>query len=142
MKRIALITLTLIVTALVATIAVAQMHSGHEQADMAAFIAKELQLTPDQQAVFDSAHAEFQATAQPLIARQRDLGRQIETAVKSSSVDACAVGNLVIAQHAIGQQIQTAHEALKQKVEAVLTPEQKTKAEAMMAMHEHRAPVD
>lgn len=140
MKRISLIAIVVLAVA-GATVATAQMHS-REHADMAAFVAKQLQLTPDQQAVFDSAHSEFQTATQPLFARQRELGQQVETAVKSSSVDACSVGNLVIAQHAVGQQIQAAHETLKAKVFAVLTPEQKTKAETIMSMHEHHAPLD
>ena len=139
MKR-TLFTLSLVALVVAATAVVAQEKMRMEMGggEMAAIV-DALQLTPSQQAVFDSAHADFKAAAQPLLDKQRALGRQIETDLKSKSADACAIGGEMIAQHAITDQVLALHEQLKAKVSAVLTPEQKTKLEAISSMHERHA---
>ena len=132
MKR-TLVILSVLAVVIAATALVAQEHMGMQ---MKTDIAEALQLTPAQQTVWDSAHAEFQTAAQLLLDKQRTLGHQIETELQSTSADACAIGGEMIAQHAVSDQVRNLHEQLKAKVSAVLTPEQKTKLEAIASMHE------
>jgi Spy/CpxP family protein refolding chaperone len=92
-----------------------------------------LQLTAEQRAVWDSAHADFMATIEPLAQQRRAMGQQLEATLKSGSADACSIGNQVIAAQAIEKQIRAARETMTQKQLAVLTPEQKTKYDAFIA---------
>ena len=92
-----------------------------------------LQLTPAQQSAWQNAHDAFNTATQPLFERLRQIGRDNETALKSASPDACAIGNGMIAQQQVAQQIKAQKTALTQKLEATLTPEQKTRFEAYQA---------
>ena len=92
-----------------------------------------LQLTADQRATWDSARANFEASAGPLFEKHHALMEQVETALQSKSSDACSVGSNLIAAQAVGEQIRAAKEVLQQKQASVLTPEQKTKFEAFNA---------
>lgn len=134
MKR-TLIVLSAIVVLVAATAVIAEEHMRMGPNETAAIIDM-LQLTPSQQAVFDSAHSEFKAAAQPLLEKQRTIGRQIESDLKSKTADACAIGGEMIAQQALNDQVRALHDQLEAKVSAVLTPEQKTKLEAIKSMHE------
>ncbi len=91
-----------------------------------------LGLTASQRAVWDSAHAEWEATAGPLFQKERGIMEQVEAALKSKS-DACGIGNNMLAAQAVHDQVRAARETMTQKQAAVLTPEQKTKFEAFLA---------
>ena len=92
-----------------------------------------LQLTPAQQSAWQNAHDAFDAATKPLFERIGQIGRETETALKSASPDACAIGNSMIAQTQVAQQIKAQKTALMQKLESVLTPDQKTKFDAYQA---------
>ena len=131
MKR--LVTMFSIAVAVVAgTAVIAQESMNHEIAE----ITEALQLTPAQVSVWQTAHEEFRTATSPLLEKQRSIGRQIEKELKSNSGDACTLGNELIAQQAVNNQIRSAHDALKAKLAATLTPEQKTKFDAIATMHE------
>src|SRR5262249_30081595 len=131
MKRI-LTVLSIIAALVVGTAVIAQEKMNREGEE----IIEALQLTPAQASVFQSAHDEFRATTAPLREKQRSIGRQIESQLKANSGDACTLGNELIAQQAVNTQIKAAHDALKSKIAAVLTPEQKSKFDAIATMHE------
>ena len=120
------------ITLVVAASAIAAEGPHHGEGD-GAELGHYLQLTADQRAAWDSAHAEFQSTFGPLRQKHRELGSQIEASLKSSSVDACAVGNQMIAAQAVNNQLRAAKDTLTQKQLSVLTPEQKTKYDAFVA---------
>lgn len=134
MKR-ALIIITLLT---LATAIVAQERKMRERVNDEDIVSA-LQLTTDQQSVWNAAHSEFEATAEPLMEQERALARQIEADLKSASPDACSLGGELIAQHALSKQIRAAHETLKSKISAVLTPDQKTRLDAISTMHERHA---
>ena len=131
MKRLLTI-LSIVVAVAAGTAVIAEDHMNREGAE----IIEALQLTPSQQTVWQSAHDEFRNATAPLIEKQRSIGRQIEKDLKSNTADACALGNQMLAQQAVNDQIRAAHDALKAKVAAVLTPEQKSKFDAIASMHE------
>ena len=92
-----------------------------------------LQLTPAQQTAWQNAHDAFNAATEPLFAQIRQIGHDNEVALKSASPDACAIGNSMIAQQKVFEQVKAQKTALMQKLESVLTPDQKTKFEAYQA---------
>ena len=126
MKRL----LTILSIVVAATVVIAQ-EPNHEMSE----ITEALQLTPSQVSVWQAAHDEFRTSTAPLFEKQRTIGRQLEKDLKSS-VDACTLGNELVAQQAVSDQIRAAHDALKAKLAATLTPEQKTKFDAIASMHE------
>ncbi|HLJ74314.1 MAG TPA: Spy/CpxP family protein refolding chaperone [Thermoanaerobaculia bacterium] len=92
-----------------------------------------LQLTAAQQTAWDNARADFESASAPLFERIRQSGRDMEVALKNKSADACTIGNMMLAQQAIVDQIRTQKEAFDQRLESILTPDQKTKYEAFKA---------
>lgn len=148
MKRIT-ISLALAVLIVGGTIAAGQQHfrargaaEGPSRDMHAQLVSTFLGLNDQQKAVFTAAMQDFDATRQSLETKQRDLAKQEHDLVASGSNDAAAIGALVLQQRAIGDQIKAAHETLKTKLEAVLTPEQKVRAEALHAAMElmHHGP--
>ena len=96
-------------------------------------IVEYLQLTPAQQTAWQNAHDAFNTATEPLLARIRQIGHDNEVALKSASPDACAIGNAMIAQQQVVEQLKAQKTALQQKLESVLTPDQKTRFEAFQA---------
>lgn len=128
MKRPLIILSAVLLIAATATAQV-QRHIAAEQSKIATF----LQLTPDQKATWDSLHADLQNTISPLLDQARSAREQLSAFLRSDSPDPAAVGTQVIALHSIEKQIVAAHNAAAQKIEALLTPDQKTKFEALRA---------
>ena len=91
-----------------------------------------LQLTAAQQASWQNARAEFDATIEPLARQAAEIGERIESSLQSNA-DACSIGKDIVAQHAIHLQLRAAKQALEQKQQSVLTSEQKTKLDAFKA---------
>jgi Spy/CpxP family protein refolding chaperone len=119
---------------LVATAAFAQ------QPSRAARLARYLELTPDQIAAWKQIHTDTAAIVQPLEATAHSTRTQLEAALKAATPDPAAVGKLAIALHATREQIRTARADARTKLVAVLTPEQKTKFEALEAWEKLRKP--
>jgi Spy/CpxP family protein refolding chaperone len=97
----------------------------------AARLAHYLDLTPDQIAAWKQIHTDTAALIQPLAASAHETRTQLKAALESASPDPTAVGKLAIALHATRTQIRDARADARAKLEAVLTPEQKTKFEAL-----------
>jgi Spy/CpxP family protein refolding chaperone len=97
----------------------------------AARLAHDLDLTPDQITAWKQIHADTAALVQPLAASARETRTQLKAALDSTTPDPAAVGKLAIALHATRAQIRAARADARAKLEAVLTPEQKTKFEAL-----------
>ena len=108
---------------LVATAAFAQPRPAH--------LAHVLELTPDQIAAWKKIHTDTAALVQPLAASAHETRTQLKAALESASPDPAAVGKLAISLHATRAQIRAARADARAKLAAVLTPEQKTKFEAL-----------
>lgn len=126
MKRVAIITTVFLTAA-------AFLYGGEGPTNEHRELGEYLQLTAAQQSAFENAHADFRTATAPLFERWAQLGHDTEAALKNKSADACAIGNMMIASQAISDQIKAQKSALEQKLEAVLTPDQKTKYEAYKA---------
>lgn len=119
---------------LVAAIATAQpipnaQHPGGGRAALVHY----LQLTPDQIAAWQQIHKDTAAAVKPLATQAHDLRTQLEAAVKATTPDPAAVGKLTLALRSVREQVRATRSDSKDKLLAVLTPEQKTKFEAFEA---------
>src|SRR5262245_25349135 len=92
-----------------------------------------LQLTPSQQAAWERAHNEFRATTHALIEKRTALGRQAEAALKEKSPDACAVGRMTVSLQGFNDQIRSEENTLQQRLQSMLSSEQRIKYEAFRA---------
>ena len=126
MKRVAILATVLFTT-------VGLLYAGEHGIEEHRQLVEYLQLTAAQQATMQTAHADFNAATAPLFERWHQLGKDAETALKNKSADACAIGNMMIAQQAVSDQIKAQKTVLEQKFETVLTPDQKLKYEAFKA---------
>jgi Spy/CpxP family protein refolding chaperone len=93
-----------------------------------------LNLTPDQQTQVDALHQTLRATIDPLFEAKRAEDEKLHSMIESANPDATAIGKQVLAIRAIDQQIKAAHDAIDQKISALLTAEQRLKFEALLAM--------
>jgi Spy/CpxP family protein refolding chaperone len=136
MKRIA-IALSL---ALVATFALAQeprkifMHHPGMEGDG---IVSALNLSTDQKVQWDAIHQQLETSVKPLFDQHHAAEQQLNAAADASNPDPAAVGRAYLSLRAIGKQIKDAHLATKSKIDAILTPDQKAKFDAMHAGMEH-----
>lgn len=112
----------------------------HNMEEGSGALAESLGLSTDQKVQFDAIHQQLEASMKPLIDQHRAAEQQLQTLVEAPSPDATAVGTQFLAMHAIDKQIRAAHEATKQKIDAILTPDQKAKFDAMHAKMEHMGP--
>jgi len=124
-----------VVTLLCAAVASAQPARGMRpmRAGRAAALAEYLQLTPDQITAAKQLHGDEAAADKAVFQNARDLHKQLRDAINAASPDAEAIGKLTLALHSAREQVRTSREATKAKFAALLTPEQKTKFDAMHA---------
>ncbi|MGA7616791.1 MAG: Spy/CpxP family protein refolding chaperone, partial [Thermoanaerobaculia bacterium] len=92
-----------------------------------------LDLTAAQQAQWDALHETFRSDLQPLQEQRRTVATQLRELLSQSGPDPAAVGDLVIQEHSIGEKIRALRETLDGSLAALLTPEQKTRYEALKA---------
>ncbi len=101
----------------------------------AAFLAKALNLTADQQAAAKKLHEDLAAKAQPLVAQLRQQKQEIHALLDGGSADAADIGQKTIDAHATGQQLKALHDDFTAKFSALLTPDQLTKFQQLQAAH-------
>ncbi|HSS49357.1 MAG TPA: periplasmic heavy metal sensor [Thermoanaerobaculia bacterium] len=99
----------------------------------AAFLAKALNLTADQQAAAKKLHEDLAAKAQPLMAQHRQQMQEIHALLDGGSADAAEIGQKTIDAHATGQQLKALHDDFKTKFSALLSPDQLAKFQQMQA---------
>ncbi len=137
MKKLVLaLTLTL-----VATLALAQEHNRHMfihgMGDDSAACSASLGLSAGQKVQWDAIHQQLAASVEPIASQIGPAEQQLHSLAEASNPDATAIGTQYLALRSLQQQIKAAHESAKQKIEAILTPDQKTKLESMHSDMEH-----
>ncbi|MEA2163496.1 MAG: periplasmic protein CpxP/Spy [Thermoanaerobaculia bacterium] len=103
-------------------------------------IASALNLSTDQKVQWDAIHQQLEASVKPLFEQHHAAEQQLNAAVDASNPDATEVGRAYLAMRAIDKQIKAAHESTRAKVSAILTPDQKTKFDAMHSEMRHGEP--
>jgi Spy/CpxP family protein refolding chaperone len=99
-----------------------------------------LNLSTDQKVQWDAIHQQLEASVKPLFERHHAAEQRLNAAVDASNPDATEVGRAFLAMRAIDKQIKAAHESTQAKVSAILTPDQKTKFDAMHSEMRHGDP--
>lgn len=90
-----------------------------------------LNLTAEQRTAWDAATKEFHDANEALFEKQHDAQARLHDALEATAPDACAIGNTMVSLHAVDEQLRTAHQSLDQKLESILTPEQRAKFESL-----------
>lgn len=119
------------------------MHDMHGKAMMAnheAFLTKSLNLTADQQASVQKLHQDLMTKTQPLMQQHHQQLAEIKTLLDGVNPDATEIGQKTIAAHATLQQLKALHADFKTKLNALLTPDQKTKLQQLQETHGDNAP--
>ncbi|HSN68053.1 MAG TPA: Spy/CpxP family protein refolding chaperone [Thermoanaerobaculia bacterium] len=91
------------------------------------FLVRYLELTEEQIVKWRSFQEQARTEIAPLAELRKANGEKIREALESGAPNATAIGELVIKNHAIGEQIRGIHEAAQAKFVGILTPEQKAK---------------
>ena len=110
----------------------AQGRDGERRGDR---LARYLGLNEQQQASWKSLHEQHQTDMQPMREEGRDLHQKLKAAMESSNPDPAAVGSAMLALKQHREKMMTAEKAFRGQLEALLTPDQKTKFEALGAAH-------
>jgi Spy/CpxP family protein refolding chaperone len=113
--------------------AVGGLHHGMMMHHFAAM--KALNLTDEQKASAKQLMQEMKAKSAPLWQAQRALAQQYRAALAAESPDAAAVGKIAIQMHENRQQMKPVMQEFHQKFQALLTPEQQTKFQALQQSH-------
>ena len=149
MSKKRLIVISVVLTAILLTAAVAQNVVQHQRFRHAAmmfpfgghavrFLTDYLDLTDQQQAQIKSILEQERAKMQPLLADARQVHQQVETAALSDNFDPNQVRS-ILEQHKdslINVAVEAAH--TQNEVFKVLTPDQRTKLEQLRARHQER----
>jgi Spy/CpxP family protein refolding chaperone len=101
-------------------------------------IAEVLELSDEQRSQWRNLHGELRATIGPLMEERRILHQQVRTALGSDSPDSCAIGELMVGIHNIGEEQRAAHDNMREQLTSILTPEQQAKFEALHELREER----
>ena len=94
-------------------------------------LADALDLTAEQRASFTGLRDQLKSTVEPLIAEKHAAMQQLHDSVEAGSTDACALGALVVKAHGNDAAIRQAHDQFQAGLTALLTPEQKSKYDAI-----------
>ena len=108
-----------------------ERHAGELGPGMIDHLAKVLGLTADQQTQIKALVTAAQATEEPRHAKLHELRDQLEAATANGQFDEAKVRAIANEQEALMADTMVEHERMKSKIFALLTPEQRTKAEEM-----------
>ncbi len=105
------------------------------------WLAEELGLTDEQEANWKALHEQNRTEMEPLRQEGRELREKLRASVEAPNPDPQAVGVATLALEQHRKAVEAAQKAFRERLSAVLTPEQKTKLEALKAQrHERRGP--
>lgn len=97
-------------------------------------IARFLGLTADQVTKVKALRVTYKATVDPIKAQIDPLHNQIEDLLDATNPDACAIGAVRIEIHTLYNGIEAARTTFESGFEALLTPDQLTKWNALQAV--------
>ena len=105
--------------------------------EMVEHIARALNLTDAQKTQVKTIFESARATSEPLHAKMDEVHKQLEAATANGQFDEAQVRALANQQGQIMADTIVEHERAKSKIYAILTPEQRTKADQL---HKHGGP--
>jgi Spy/CpxP family protein refolding chaperone len=98
-------------------------------------LARILNLTDDQQASWKSMREQHRTEMEPLRQEGRDLHQKLRATMDAPNPDPAAVGTAMLALKQHREKMKAAETAFEGRLTSLLTPEQKTKYEALRAAH-------
>lgn len=98
---------------------------------MADHLAERLDLNEEQKASLKTFLEQLHNEIAPLGEQTRSLHEEIQKELASGSPNATAIGERVIAAHAIHEKMKTVHDGFKEKLGSILDEEQKKELEEM-----------
>ena len=108
--------------------------------EMVDHIALALNLTEAQKAQTKTLFEAGQAAVAPLQQKIGEVRKQLELATANGQFDEAQVRALATQQGQLTAEMIVEHERMKSKIYGLLTPEQRTKADAMLKMHSEHHP--
>lgn len=112
-------------------------HSGPRDGAMRLqVLAVALDLTDDQMAQAQDLFSEFHTSNGGSMQQRQELHQQLRTSLDNGSVDACAIGEQLLAIHQLGDEAKAAREDMQASLKALLTPEQQEKFADLQAARE------
>jgi protein CpxP len=113
-------------------------HGRHE---FGAFrMGQALNLTDEQRASMKQIMEEHHKALEPVRKQHHELREQIRQQLESGNADATAIGQLTIQAHGLEKQLHESRSDLRERFEALLTPEQKARLEELKSQREQRGP--
>jgi len=105
---------------------------------------EKLGLTDEQKESVKQLHEEIWTKAKPLMEQHQQQMEEIHTLLDAGNANATAIGQKMIAAHAINKQVEALHEDAMERFSALLTEEQRAKLEKLEAEgpFKHRMPMD
>ena len=100
-------------------------------------MARALDLTEDQKAAFRELLEQQRPQIQELRDQMRENHEKLTAALESDNPEPAAVGQTVIQGQALRKQAEVQREQTNQALRALLTPEQRTKFDALNSLREH-----
>jgi len=97
------------------------------------WLAESLGLTDAQQAEWKALHEQHRTEMEPFWNEGRELHQKLRAAVEAENPDPQVVGAATLALEQHRKAVQTAQQAFRERLNGLLTPEQKTKLEALKA---------
>jgi periplasmic protein CpxP/Spy len=108
-----------------------KVHGPGGGTGMADHLAERLDLNEGQKASLKTFLEQLHNEIAPLGEQTRTLHEEIKKELESGSPDATAIGERVIAAHAVHEKMKAAHDAFKEKLGAILDEEQKKELQEM-----------
>jgi Spy/CpxP family protein refolding chaperone len=103
-------------------------------------MARGLDLSEEQRESFKALADEHRQAMEPLWQKHRELRQEMRKQLDAGNADAQAVGQLAIDAHQVAQQMAESRRQVKEKFEALLTPDQKTKLKEFESRRGKRGP--
>lgn len=100
-------------------------------------LAAKLNLTDDQKAAWQAAFQQMQTTTAPLREQAKQLHTDMKAMLDQGTPDPTALGQKVIALHAIRAQMREAHQTMEAATTAVLSEDQKQQLATIKASMPH-----
>ncbi len=97
------------------------------------WLAEELGLTEEQQASWKALEEQHRAEMEPLRNAGRELHQKLRTALNAENPDPQTVGTATLALEQHRKEVEASRQAFREKLTALLTPEQKAKFDALKA---------
>jgi Spy/CpxP family protein refolding chaperone len=100
-------------------------------------LATKLNLTDEQKAAWQAAFQQMRTTTAPLREQSKQIRTEMKAMFDQGSPDPTALGQKVIALHAIRTQMREAHKTMESATSAVLTADQKQQLDTIKASMPH-----